>query len=272
MSVEVRALHREELALAPALLAPEGWSFEVAELERLHRLGGAAGAFRDGALVGFLSWLDLPPVRWVGNVVVHPAARGAGVAARLVALAGTGAATVGLYSVEKAVPLYERAGFVAHGEAWAHRAERATARAPAATQPMTRDDLLDAARLDRATSGMDRGLLLRELHAAYPDASRIVRRQGRVVGFGIAKTSPGLTELGPIVAEERAVAAALLDDLVARTPGPHEATVLGAAPHALADLRARGFAPTFRTVVMFRGAPPAWRPAALAAAAGLEKG
>ena len=60
----------------------------------------------DGCIVGFLTFLDHPPVRWVGNVVVAPGKRGSGLGARLVAKALEGAQTAGLYAVEKAIAVF----------------------------------------------------------------------------------------------------------------------------------------------------------------------
>jgi GNAT superfamily N-acetyltransferase len=268
----VRRLGVDDLAAAQPLLLPEGWNFELHELARLHKLGGAVGAFQGNELVGFLSFVDFPPVRWVGNVVVSPKVRGEGIGARMVAETTRDAATTGLYAVEKAVTLYERAGFVAQGEAWAYRAPAAQPRAPTPTEPLRASDLLDIARFDRASTGMDRGLLLRALFAAYPDTARVVRRAGRVEGYGFAKVSPEVTELGPIVARDAETAADLLDALLSLTNGPYEMTILGDNRKARSNAVARGFLPAFRTVPMFHGPPPAWRPTTIAAAAGLEKG
>src|SRR6202022_3874566 len=130
----------------------------------------------------------------------------------------------GLYAVEKAVTLYERLGFAAQGEAWAHRADAARPARASATQPFRKDDLLHAQRLDRDATGMDRTYLLRGLFRAHADTMRVGRRDGRLVGYGIAKPSPGVTELGPIVAVDPETADALIDALLACTNGPHEAT------------------------------------------------
>lgn len=269
---EVRLLREDELPLAPPLLAPEGWAFSVDELARLRRLGGAVGAFDGPRLVGYLSFVDHGPVRWIGNVVVDASLRGRGAGARMVALACEGAPATGLYAVEKAVTLYARLGFVARGEVVAHRAAGARARGASDTQPMRRDDLPDAARLDREATGMDRAPLLRELLAAYPASARVARRAGRLDGFGFAKTSPEVTDVGPLVARDAATAEGLLDALLAATPSPHEAAAHGENGPALAALRDRGFAPAFRAVTMFRGPPPAWDPRAMALISGLEKG
>ncbi|GEM_PF-3697261 len=274
MSVALRRMRADELAAAPDLLRPEGWGFEVEELQRLTRLGGSVGGFDEqGRLLAYLTFVDLPPVRWIGNVVVHASLRGKGVGAKLVEEALRDAPRAGLYAVEKAVTLYDRLGFVPWGgEAWAHRATQARPLRPSVTQPMGRDDLLEVARLDRRVSGMDRGYLLRELLKAYPEGARVARSGNHLVGFGFAKTSPDVTEIGPVVATTPRAAEDLLDALIAGSPGPHEATALSANPKAMEALRERGFLPSFRTIIMVRGAPPEWRPQQIVAAAGLEKG
>jgi GNAT superfamily N-acetyltransferase len=271
--IAVRRLNPDELALAPSLLKPEGWDFEPEELARLHRLGGAVGALSDGKLVGFLTTHDEPPVRWIGNVVVAPDVRGSGLGARLLDEAMRGhAGTVGLYSVERAVTLYARAGFVAQGEAFLLRAETAVPKRAGRAEDLRAADLTEVVRFDRDATGMDRRALLHELVRAYPKTLRIVRRDGRVAGFGVAKTSGGGTEIGPVVARDAATRDALLDELLEAAPPPYEATALGASPGVMEALDERGFAVRFRTIPMFRGPPPAWRPELLVAAAGLEKG
>lgn len=271
--VEIRRLKASELGDAPALLAAEGWPFEVEELERLEGLGGAVGAFREGTLVGFLTFVDMDPIRWVGNVVVAPDARGAGVGAKLVADALLDATRVGLYSVEKAVSLYERAGFVARGEAFALRAQSALPkRKVTPARQMVPDDGPGLVTLDKDAMGADRFPLLAKLIEAYPENVRVVRERNRVMAFGIAKTSPGLTEIGPIVAKTPQARDAILDALLALAPGPYEATVLGNNAGALKAFEERGFARRFRVVPMFKGEPPAWKSSLLMAAAGLEKG
>lgn len=261
----VRRLATDELPLAVPLLAPEGWSLEPPELVRLESLGGAVGAFEGGRLVGFLTFIDTPPYRWIGNVAVSPAVRGRGVGARIVAEAMRGADRTALYSVEKAVTLYERAGLRIAGELHALRAEHARPGDEQADE-LARADVADAVALDRAATGMDRGALLRALLDVHP--GRAVRRGGRTVAFGIAKTYYDVTEIGPVVAERPEDAWAVVDSLVRETPGPHDAAV-----HALgAGWTERGFTPMFRAIPMFAGGAPSWDLARYHAAAGLEKG
>lgn len=265
MSPDVRRLRADELALAQPLLTPEGWSLEPAELGRLHALGGAVGAFDDGRLTGFLTFLNTPPYRWIGNVAVSSSVRGKGIGARMVDEAMRGAARTALYSVEKAVTLYARAGFVPQGIVTAMRAADARP-GPGGAASWEPNDIAAALALDRDVTGMDREALLRALLAAYPAFA--LRRNGRLVAFGVAKTYPDVTEIGPVVSQTRAEGWALVDEILRATRGPHELALHRPGPEATA----RGFTLTFRAIPMFHGGTPAWDLERYQAAAGLEKG
>lgn len=265
MSLEIRRLRADELALAQPLLTPEGWSLDAHDLARLHTLGGAVGAFDAGRLVGFLTFLDTPPYRWIGNVAVASTTRGQGIGGRMVEEAMRGATRTALYSVEKAVSLYARAGFVPQGSLTSMRAEDARP-SDGRAAPFEAADLADALALDREAAGMDRERLLRALMTDFPAFS--LRRDGRLVGFAVAKTYPDVTEIGPVVAVARADAWTLVDEVLRRTRGPHDLALHRPGPEALA----RGFHATFRPIPMFHGGGPSWDLERYHAAAGLEKG
>ena len=266
--MQVRQLAAEELAQAQALLAPQGWALEPHELARLQALGGAVGALDEGRLVGFLTFVDTPPYRWVGNVVVDASHRAQGLGARMVREALRDAQRAALYSIEKAVSLYAREGLVAQGELHAMRAEsaRPSSIAYAGVRAASEADLLDIEALDAEATSMDRSRLLRALLAEYP--ARVVRHHGRLLGFAVAKTYADVTEVGPVVAQTTHAAWGLIDDLLRATPGPHEIALHRVGPEATR----RGFVPAFRAVPMFRGGAPAWDLARYHAASGLEKG
>lgn len=274
MDAKIRRLEDKELEAALPLLSAEGWDFEVEEVERLRQLGGAVGAFDAERLVGFLTFVDVKPLRWIGNVVVSPDARGAGTAAKLVENTFDGAEQLGLYSVEKAVTLYERLGFKPQGEAFLLRAESATPkRKNTGAKPLlTANDSAGLLKLDKDATGMDRAEMLVALSKAYPENVKVIHERNRVVAYGIAKASESVTELGPIVAQTPSARDAILDALLQVAPAPYEVTVLGNNVGAIAALEERGFTRKFRTVPMFRGAPPKWRSSMIAGAAGLEKG
>jgi len=264
--VIVRRLKADELHLAVPILTPEGWTLEKPDLERLHALGGAVGGFDGDKMVGFLTFLDTPPLRWIGNVAVAASARGKGVGARIVAEAMRDAPRTALYSVEKAVTLYARAGLVPRGMVHSLRALEPRGKDGRA-DALAKGDIDGIVALDRAATGMDRSRLLRALSDAFP--TRVVQREGRIVGFGIAKAYPDVTEIGPVVAESPADAWAIVDELIASTPPPYDVAVHGLPARGWGE---RSFSPLFRAIPMFRGAPPAWDLNRYLAASGLEKG
>lgn len=261
----VRRLAEDELQLAVPLLAPEGWTLEPPDLARLSSLGGAVGAFEHEDLVGFLTFIDTPPYRWIGNVVVSTRGRGRGVGARIVAEASRGAPRVALYSVEKAVTLYERAGLAPAGEVLSMRAAHATPGRGGA-EDLTRADVVEVIALDRDATGMDRSRLLRALLDVHP--ASVVRRDGKIVAFGVAKIYYDVTEIGPVVARDPADAWTIVDTLLAETNAPHDVAV----HQPSGGWTQRGFTTNFRAIPMFKGGAPAWDLARYHAAAGLEKG
>lgn len=268
MSLAIRPLAASELPHAADLLAPEGWSLEPPDLARLERMGGALAAWEGGSLVGFLTHVDTPPYRWVGNVVVHPRQRGQGTGARLVEAAFADAPRAALYSVEKAVPLYARVGLAPHGELHALRAHagRPSSIPYAGVRPATAADLPEMEALDRDVTRMDRARLLRALLADFP--ARVVHHHGRLLGFAVAKTYPEATEIGPVIAQTSHAAWGLIDEILRTTRAPHDLVV-----HRLSkEAERRGFAPMFSPTPMFRGGPPEWDLTRYHAAAGLELG
>lgn len=277
--MRVRELRSDEVARALVLTGAEGWTFERPELERLLRLGPAL-VLDDGELRGMLDLTFHGDVAWIGNVVVQASLRGRGLGAKLLdaALAAAdarGVRTVALYAVPKAIPLYERAGFVADGRLVALSATAPRAVASAETRPMTPLDLRDVLALDRAALGFDREALLRELLAAYADTAWVVRRSDALVGYAFGKPGWASHEVGPLVGDTEAQAA-LLDTAVATlaegSHGPVELALPEANAAALAHARDLGFAETFRPVIMFRGPAPSTRWERVGAVGGLEKG
>lgn len=277
----MRALRADEIDAALALTAGEGWAFERPEFERLLRLGTCLAAVddADGRPAGLLTVTRYPGLAWIGNVVVAAEKRGHGIGATLVRAAvvdalAHGARTVALYSVPKAVGLYEREGFRRDGALVALNAPAAAHFGPVeGVGPFARADLADVAAFDAARVGFDRRALLAELLAAYPDHANVARRDGAVAGYAIAKPAWAGSEIGPLVAADAETARRLFDAALADLPaGPVDVALPEENAPLLAHARARGFAENFRPAVMWRGPALALDRAAIGAVGGLEKG
>ncbi|HVL49267.1 MAG TPA: GNAT family N-acetyltransferase [Candidatus Thermoplasmatota archaeon] len=263
-----RPLEAADVPWAVELLRSEGWSFDAGELRRLLALGGGRVAESAGAPLGLLTHTVHGDAAWIGNVVVAPEARGRGLGEALVAdavraLEAAGVATVGLYSVPKAVALYARLGFDRLRDVASWSREDAAAPAfPAGIAPLS--DVREALALDRAAFGADRGRMLAALRADHPGTTFAARgRDGRLEGYAILKRSPSGGEVGPLVVSGEGgegVASRLLDACLARAEGPVETGFDLAHPYARKLLEARGFGPGFTATYMIRGrglAPPA---------------
>lgn len=272
-----------------ALTAAEGWTFEGPEFERLLDLGGGHVALRDGRIVGVLTTVLHGPLAWIGNVAVAPTERGRGLGEALLRgsladLDGRGVETVGLYSVPRAVTLYERLGFRREGpDAWMWGVDDA-ARVPTAPRdPRVRllapGDVARAARLDAPRFGAHRERFLARLARDYPATAFVAEDQGALLGYALAKPSPTGTEIGPaaLLGDDASVAAPLLDAVVEALKDLGVAdlgvAVRAESPAAHSWLQERGFTRRFPTTPMFRGAPGhRGAPAAILAIGGLEKG
>lgn len=280
--VRVRVLAPADVPWATRLVNAEGWAFTEDEVARILRLGGGVVAEDGGARVGVLTLVTHTRLAWIGNVAVRPESRGRGVGARLVdgalALAQErGVDTVGLYSVPKAVTLYERADFRLAGGVTSLTGE-AGGRAPAGVQPFSPDRVADVAAFDAKHAGDDRSRMLRILVEEFPDSAFVLEGStGELRGFAIAKTSAVGAELGPVVARpgDEAALADLYDAALAALPAgePVEVGVFDSHEAARRLLHTRGFRPAFPAVAMYRG--PALReadPFAIGGVAGMEKG
>ncbi|MGQ0536126.1 MAG: GNAT family N-acetyltransferase [Methanobacteriota archaeon] len=278
-SVLVRAIGPEGIPAAVALLNREGWAFSETDLMRIRALGVLWGAFADTGLVGVTSAMRFGPVGWIGNVVVDARERGRGVGTRLVAravqaLESDGARSIGLYSMPKAIPLYERLGFLRLDEVVSLRGTPRVA-GPPRLAALCADDLSEAVELDARAFGAEREPLVRRLAADFAASSFVLVAGAHLAGFAVLKLDPAGSELGPVVVDGSRpdAAPALLDAALGAAGGaPVEATVSSANPVAVKLLSERGLVAFRTTYRMVRGPIPPADHRLTFAAAGMEKG
>ena len=246
------------------------WNQTAADWDRLLRLGQGFGlAERGGPLVA--SAILLPydsAIAWVSMVLVTARWRRRGLASHLVREVLAACAALGRTAFLDATPegtgVYRALGF-AEGEAitrWLRPAG-----APAGPPGAPGDDAAwqDACRRDARAMGAPRQALLQALAAA---GRRILRPGGSLL------VRPGRVawQVGPLVAEDRPTAEALLDDALAALRS--EAAFVDARDAAGLDdaLRRAGFAPQRPFRRMHRGRPPPRQSTLLWLTAGPELG
>jgi len=282
----VATLRDTELDAAAELLGREGWMFTTRELARVMATGpGLSVAARGPAsIIGLVMVARHGDLAWVGNVVVDAPHRGRGLGEAMMRgalerIAAAGARTTKLCSVPQAETLYARLGFHAEGiiRTFGKVHERPAHRPPEA-ELLAADALPEVLALDRAAFGADRSGLLGLLLRDHPMTGVGVRdARGALRGYAFLKAGDRSSELGPVVARDRAAAEMLLDGALAfRLQG--EAAELECSvpePHPWMHdlLRARGFfAQDWTKTLMWHGRPLPQDWVACAALAGLEKG
>lgn len=216
----------DKTTLETALPLGRAWDYSDQAFERL--VGWTQGCARlivdGGRAIGMALGFPWGPVGWIGDVLVLDEHRGQGLGgqvteATVAALQDHGCTTVKLYATPKAIPLYERMGFVGEAEYTIARGTHKRGRDPE-VEPLA--DHLDAAiEFDRAVFPGDRARLLRDQAADHPEvAIALLDDAGDLLGFGMARPAEDLTEIGPVVVRDGQArhAQALVDGLLVRVP------------------------------------------------------
>ncbi|MEU8953234.1 GNAT family N-acetyltransferase [Streptomyces sp. NPDC048518] len=194
---------------------------------------------------------------FLGCYLVRPdlRGRGHGLATWRAGLAHAGDRTVGLDGVPAQQDNYRRSGF-----AWKHGTQRYIGTLPVAGEPDRQVRPVEAAGLralvayDSACLPADRPRFLESWLTApgHRSLARIV--DGRLTGYGVLRPGRDARRVGPLFADTRADAEALLDALAAEADGdPVAMDVPDTNREAVALAEARGMKPTFDTARMYTG-------------------
>lgn len=262
----VRRLRPGEVALAVEWAAREGWNPGLRDAECLVR------ADPDGFFVGELAdepVATISAVRYgstyafVGCYIVEPAYRGRGFGLRTwdVALATVEGRTVGLDGVVAQQHNYARSGFVlAHrngrfaGTGLEDGSTSSSATLVAASSvPWSRLEAYDAEMF-----GTDRAGFIRSWIEQPEAVSLVAMSDGRLSGYGVMRPCRTGFKIGPLFADDRASAEALLVALRARAGA--DAPVFVDVPlsndAAVAMATSHGMEVVFETARMYRGPAP----------------
>ncbi len=205
--ISIRCMVPEDEGFFLELISLTGWGNTAADFRRMlhYEPGGCFLASRDGVDVGMVNSTRYGSVGWIGNLMVHPGQRGEGVGAALMRramehLTDSGAASIRLDSVEKAIPLYERLGF---------RAEYASLRFSGLgmafdvpdVDEMHASHLEGVMDLDARYFGANRERMLRRVFEDFPEYCFAACEEGEVRGYIMAKRGESNVRIGPWVCE-----------------------------------------------------------------------
>jgi GNAT superfamily N-acetyltransferase len=262
--MRLRPLTTDDAAGCAALAVERGWRPHAEAWRIALSLGwGVAAETADGQLAAFALLVRHGERAAALSVLVSPRCAGQGFGRRTAeaALAAVGPLAVEIHSPPAGVPFATRLGFRPAGFT-----VRFTGRARAvphgelraALRPVGGSDFPAVVALDEVAVGALRRPLL---EALFPNALRacLAVAGGRTVGYGLAWTEGDQVAVGPVVAEEEAIGAAMVawlagsDDREVRIDVPAERTEVASA------LYAAGLAPVGRITRLVRGDPPVGR-------------
>lgn len=220
--VAIRRLGAADLDACVALGGDRGWSPERRKWRLLLEVGEGYGLDDgDHGLGGCLILTRYPGgLALLSMMLVARRLERRGLGTRLMrrALEAAHGDVVALWATENGRPLYEHLGFVATGETTRHEGVL-TAVAPAVSRAATADDLEAIVALDAHAIGADRRAVIERL-ARFADALHVVERDGRIAGYGARWPNDGVAVIGPLIANDEALARGLLTDLAATAQAP----------------------------------------------------
>jgi ribosomal protein S18 acetylase RimI-like enzyme len=278
----LRVLGPGDLGAARSLVAEAGWNQVEADWRIFLELGHLVGVDVPGeGVVATAATLPLgPDVGWIAMMLVATRYRRRGLGRQLLGacildLAAQGL-TPGLDATAAGRELYLRYDF--QDAIAITRWQRASTAAPAPVggfevRTVSAADLDAIAVLDRRAFGFERRSVLARLVERVPRACVAAFRGAEPCGFLLARDGREALQLGPLVATDAAVPAALVAHALARVPEAAHIDVLD-RHHALGGwLAANGFAPQRRfTRMLYRRDDPAGDARLAFATAGPELG
>lgn len=264
--LRIRAMRREETAIALDWAAAEGWNPGLADavcFTTVDPEGFLIGEI-DGAPAATISCVAYDArFAFLGFYIVRPDLRGRGYGVRIwqAAMAHAGSRTVGLDGVVAQQENYRKSGFrlayrnVRYGGAvLSHRTP------PSGVVDLADIPLGDVAADDATVFPAERKSFLHAWIDARGHVGRALVRDGKLAAWGVIRPCRRGCKIGPLVADDRAAAEAVFAALIAAHGGGQIfLDVPSVNAEAVALAQCRGLAPVFETARMYTGPIPPLR-------------
>ncbi|HEX4700966.1 MAG TPA: GNAT family N-acetyltransferase [Pseudonocardiaceae bacterium] len=253
----IRILDISDLSHCIALAEDRDWPPEDHKWRLLFRAGDVYGIDdpAGGGLAGVVVCTRYGrELAAVGMMLVAESHGRQGLGTRLMrhVIANAGVATIWLTATSYGRPLYEKVGFRAIDECTQYTGDFTGTEPRMRSRPVTDADLPAILALDAKVFGAPRPDLLRHL-PEFTDGFRVMEGPNGLIGFGAAWRNTDNTVLGPVVADDKDTARALLSDLAASTTGPVRLDLVRSRPDQLAWAAEHGLRPGSSTTVMIHG-------------------
>lgn len=267
----IRSLSADEVQHVVDWAGDEGWNpgLHDAACFRISDPDGFFGGFLDGRLIASASAVNYDDAfSFLGFYIVRPEFRGSGYGLQVAehTKAHCGHRNMGMDGVVEQQDNYRRFGFTLaydnHRFSGTVGGVQETLRQARTDRVMPLDDLSDALRsYDRGMFPAPRDAFLRAWLAAPAHVSRICQEDGRIRGYATLRQCLSGYKVGPLFADDPAIARALLASLMQAVPAADKGQEVfidiprpNEAGFALAD--ELGLDKVFETGRMYSGPPP----------------
>jgi GNAT acetyltransferase-like protein/acetyltransferase (GNAT) family protein len=259
--LRIRPMRPDEISIAVDWAAAEGWNPGLADAACFATAdpGGFLIGELDGAPAATISCVNYgASFAFLGFYIVRKDLRGRGHGLRIwnEAIAHAGARVIGLDGVVAQQQNYKKSGFAL---AYANVRYGGTVAAPDApgtgVVPLSAVPLAEVEASDRTVFPAARSAFLRAWLGAPGHVGRALMRDGRLAAWGVIRPCRTGRKIGPLVADDRAAAEAVLAALLA-SAGGGEVFLDVPSPNrdAVALAQDLGLAPVFETARMYTGA------------------
>ncbi len=248
---EIGTLRAEDLGDADALVKEAGWNQSEADWRVFLDLGSVFAIRDKGRVIATAASLPYGGrFGWISMVLIAGEYRRRGLATRLMERCIGSLTASGLVPVLDATPA-GRAVYLGLGfkDSWPF--QRMLLKEPPALEPLrssvrvepvTKGDWAELCAYDAGIFGADRSAVLSRLRGRLPEAEGLVRINGKIAGFLLGRTGRRAGQIGPLVADDGATAAALLDHAINAAAAPVYIDVMSDKQEILTQLEAAGFA------------------------------
>ena len=261
--LHVRPMRPEEIAIAIDWAAAEGWNPGLTDatcFATVDPQGFLIGEF-DGETAATVSCVNYSSsFAFLGFYIVRADLRGRGLGLQIwnAAIAHAGSRVIGLDGVVAQQENYRKSGFklayanIRYGGTVAPRPEASQAGVALSEIPF-----VDVEAYDATVFPAPRSAFLHAWIGAPGHIGRAVVRDGRLAGWGVVRPCRTGRKIGPLVADDRATAEAVLSALLsAAGSGEIFLDVPGTNRDAIALAQGLGLVPVFETARMYTGAIP----------------
>lgn len=263
--LQIRNLRPDEIGLAVDWAAAEGWNPGLADAA-CFAIPDAQGFFVgeiDGAPVATVSCVNYDDrFAFLGFYIVRQRFRGNGHGLRIwnAAIAHAGGRVIGLDGVVAQQENYKRSGFrLAHANI-RHGGVAPSAKPPADIISLDQIPFAIVEADDATVFPSARGAFLRAWINTSGHIGRALLRDGRLAAWGVVRPCRIGHKIGPLVADDRAAAEAVMLALLGSTGGGEiYLDVPSVNGEAIALAQSFGLAPVFETARMYTGPIPPLR-------------